>query len=91
MNIYGENERHIARIVFSLDTKDVNALVMAQKSVSNLQWDCNDALAKINDPASGYTEEQKQKYIEMYTKELEEDLKYYEEELKKVNTIYEIE
>lgn len=91
LNIYGDNERNIAKIVFSLDTKDVNALVMAQKSVSNLQWDCNDALAKINDPANGYTEEQKQKYLEMYTKELEEDLKYYEEELKKVNSIYEIE
>lgn len=91
LSIYGENERNIARIEFSLDKKDVNPLIMASKYVSNIYWDCNDAVAKINDPANGYSEEQKQEYIASYTKQLEEQLKDEEEELKKENPIHEIE
>ena len=89
--IFGNNDAHIARIDFGLDTSGMVAEAIANYNVSTGYFDCVNALVKINDPASGYDEETKQKLLESYSSHYKDHLEYAEGYVKEKNDIYEVE
>ena len=91
LDIFGNNEAHIARIDFGLDTSGMVAEAIANYNVSTAYFNCTNALLKINDPASGYDEATKQKLLDSYSSYYKDHLEYAENYVKEKNDIYEVE
>lgn len=90
LNLYENNERNVARIEFSLDTKGLDANVIAMNIASIMSWSSPNALAVINDPAKGFSEEDKAKYTQHYMERVAEKLPDAEKEVTRENAITEI-
>ena len=91
LDIFGNNDAHIARIDFGLDTSGMVAEAIANYNVSTAYFNCANALIKINDPANGYDDETKQKLLESYNNYYKDHLEYAKEYVKEKADIYEVE
>lgn len=91
LDIFGNNDAHIARIDFGLDTSGMIAEAIANYNVSTVYFNCANALIKINNPDNGYDDETKQKLLESYNSYYKDHLEYAKEYVNEKADIYEIE
>ena len=88
--LYKNNERHVARIEFSLDTTGIDPATVAKNTTSQLCFGYPDLFERLADPNAGYTEERKAQLLETYYKEYDQHYKWAEQDATRQNDIYEI-
>lgn len=90
LKLFKNNDRHVARIEFGLDTSGIDPAVVAKNNVSFFNFGYADLFERLAAADSPFTEEQKAELIATYNKKFDADLKEAEKDVAIVNEIHEV-